>query len=288
MSASSNCAACERGKFQFAEASTVCIACASGKFTNAPAASDASFCISSLDSESVSLALDALQISMTFSLTEDAFLKLQSEYILIAARASRLNAGLFQILAVQEQTQRVLESPATRAVMGVNISKSNCTAIQILTGPDHLSMMQAAGLQRPSKISSNADCNRPTLANVTFARDRSLSQELRDQAVAINSVVVTVLAGSVASNVALQIVSSMSLTTTVSSKGASIYHLIGAVQFLNIFGKMFNKNEPARFEQKLYHSSTQRRDIGGFEGLRNLSALGDELNGTFSAAAEFR
>ena len=286
--ASLNCTPCEIGKYQPAEASTACIQCASGKFNTAPASSDASLCISSLVFESFPLALDAVQISMVFLLTEAAFIELQYAYVMTAARASRLDVGLFQVVTVQVLTQRMLESPVIRAVMGVNISKSNCTAIRILTGPAHLNMIAAAGLPRPSQISSNANCDRPTVSNANLVQEKALSQKLRDHAVAINSVVVTVLATSVASNVAHQIVSGVSLKSTVSSKGASIHHLIGAVQFLNIFGKMFDKKEPVHFEQKFYQSSTQRRDIGSLESLHNLSALGAELNMTRSAASEFR
>jgi hypothetical protein len=283
MVASSSCTACEIGQYQSAEASTMCIRCASGKLTAALAASHAFLCIL----KSFPLAQDALQISMIFSLTEAAFIELQNSYVETAARALQLDETLFQILTVQVETvtRRTLESPAIRAVMGVNISKSNCTAILILTGRDLLGMIRAAGLPRPSQISSNADCAVSTLSNASFAPEQTLSEELRGHAVAINNVVVTVLAASVVSNVALQIVSGISLTSTASSTGASIYHLIGAVQFLNIFGKMFAKREPAYFQHKVFHSSTQRRDMSAIGSLRNLSA---ELNTTLSAASEFR
>jgi hypothetical protein len=286
MIASLNCTACDSGMYQSAEASTMCIRCASGKFSAAPAASDPSLCISKESSEafvSFPLVLEQVQISMVFSLTEAAFTVLQNAYVMTAAKASRLDVRLFKIISVQEQMQRTLESPVLRAVMGINISKYNCTAISILTGPDHLNLMQDAGLPKPFQVSSNTNCASST-------QRETLSQKLRDHAVVISTASVAVLAASVASNVAIQIVSGMTLTRTVSSKGASIYHLIGAVQFLNIFGKMFDRVEPSYFQQTSYHSSKQRRlgDMSALESLNNLSALGAQLNTTLSVASEFR
>ena len=112
---------------------------------------------------------------------------------------------------------------------------------------------------------------------------------LMDQAASINSVGATVIAITVSNQVAAQIAAAMSFSEPGPSKGASIHQLIGAVQFLNIFGKMFENRDPYYFSQKVQYTSNHRRGINLFQNGQNLSQLlEEEQNKTISAALEFR
>ena len=285
MGSMDNCTLCRQGEYQTANGSTACMKCISGKFNTASTGSAASVCIPI--QESFQMSPRSLLISMFFSLTSESFLVLQSEYVTLIAQALGIGVEQARVLAVQEIARRVL--PLSRVELGINISNSNCTALLQITGPSFFDLIKASGLSQPSQISSNANCS--AYGNVTMpkgSKSTALSQELKNHAIILNSVIVTLLSTILVNQIALQITTCMSFGTFRFKRGVSIYHLIGAVQFLNIFGKMFDRIEPAYFYQASSFSDNHRREISPNVRHYNLSDLRAEVNTTITAASEFR
>ena len=282
----SDCSLCGQGQYQSAYGATVCERCQAGKYLTGSGMLSDSACVSL--AELFHISNDSVVLTIKFFLNMNTVLKLQDRYVGIVVLAVGIDADKTRTIVTQEPlSRRSVSTPAVAIVMSLNISTSNCTAILILEGRGLIYRIDAAGLPLPWQVSTNSNASCPEQS--ATASD-SLSNSLRIHAIAVNSVVATLIGGTVVNQVASQFSAALSFSSPGPSRGASIHQLIDAVQFLNIFGKMFKDGEPSYFNAAIHHA---RREIHLPLNISSPGLLENELNSTLSsaavsAAAEFR
>jgi hypothetical protein len=170
---------------------------------------------------------------------------------------------------------------ASRIVLRVNIPLKSCAQLQGDLASILLTMrssLQAGGLQLQSPITVEfVGCTSVAL----LGPGNQLTPDLRKHAESTTIVVATVVAAVVSTSVASATAGAVGMSIFSSgasagaTPGASIYQLINAVQFLNVYGSMLSPAKP----------EPNRRDLAVSKQL-NYSTLNDTW--TSSQASEFR
>ena len=191
--------------------------------------------------------------------------------LLLTVRRSQV-----RVFDVQEVLADRRTSSAVKATLDIVMSSGNCSIPKdLLTESNMNQTMEAVGLPGISFMSiSYRGCD---VQNIQSTQADTLSIELRQQitstTVVVASVVSVVVSGSVAGAVAGSL--GVTISSSAALPGASVYQLIDSVQFLNIYGSMFQtvgRKSTLESSRRMYTSDDAEAD----------------LNVTSSQAADFR